>query len=201
MSTTFDPGRALRGAPIAMLAVAAALACTLPARAAPVSCALDVPVVPVLDPTATSAELGTLTLDCAGGLTTDPAFAVDVVLFLNVELLGSVIPTLTTDTASYLGIVAANQVQFFGVDIDPLATFMSIEHLGVDPSPYAAGFTYVSFLSTTGATPLLIQNPQQVLGFNGEFAVPEPATAALFLAAALAAGTARRRQTVRPDRT
>jgi hypothetical protein len=142
---------------LAMTAANAALVCTP-----------NVASVPELDPNATSAELGELTLACSGGAEADPLPTVNIQSFFNVSLLQDVAPVLNDGTTDYMGTFSGpNSVVFLGIPLNPLASMFTFDRVFVDPGLLAA-----------------IDNPLQLVAIIGTGnAVPEPATVLLLVAA------------------
>jgi hypothetical protein len=155
---------------------------------AALSCTASVASIPELDPDATAAELGELTLACSGGVETDPLPLVNFQSFFNVSLLQDVAPVLSDGTTDYLGTFSgANSIAFPGVPINPFASLFTFDQVFVNPGLLAADQLIIQFLSVTGAIAVPVDNPQQLVGVIGTAnTVPEPAT--LLLLAAACAG-------------
>lgn len=183
---------------LALPAFVSTMLLAAPAAEAALLCTQSVASLPVLDPNATSAALGDLSLDCNGGAASDPAVTANLSVFFNTSLLQDVAPTLTDGTNTYTGsFLGANQATFLGIPITPLATALTFQPFFVDPSLLAANFPITEFLSIFGATPIPLANSTLLVAINGEAAggtVPEPGTLLLLAAAGAALFMIRRRR-------
>lgn len=159
------------------------------AAAAPLTCQAGTGAVPVLDPAADAAELGPVTLACAGGAASDPPVLGVLSIFFNAPLLTAITPWVSIGNQQIAGSHAqAGLVQFVSLPISPFETDLQVHNLWVDPSAQAPGFGYLAFLSLSVAP---VADPQQVLARVGEFddeagdggQVSEPSSAWLALAA------------------
>lgn len=158
----------------------------LSAHGAALTCSTSVTTVPVLDPAATSAGLGDLSLACAGGAATDPLPTVNFQSFFNVALLQDTAPVLTDGSSYYAGtFVGGNAIAFLGIPVNPVASTFTIEQIFVNPSLLAAGTQILELLSVSGELFLPVADPLQLVGVVGAptHSVPAPATAWLFVAA------------------
>jgi len=159
----------------------------------PMLCTGSAVAPPVLDPQAASAELGAFILDCAGNAAA-PTVSTDFELFLSAELLTTVSPQLDDGHGKHLGrFVGSNAVLFSGVVLEELGSHLSIFDLFVNPSLSPPGTPYTAFVASFGANVVPINNPNQILGVNGDLQVPEPPTAWLVAAATFGALGWRRR--------
>jgi hypothetical protein len=149
-------------------------------------CETGVSSVPILDPLGASGELGELTLDCGGGVATDPLPTVNFQAFFNVVLLQDVDPILSDGVSDYSGLVlGANAVLFTGIPFDPVESHFTLHEVFVNPSLQNAGFAYIAFLSVAGAVSVPISNPLQTVALNGSLPgnAPEPSTGLLLFVA------------------
>jgi hypothetical protein len=174
-----------------MAAVALLFALVSTAGALPLSCAVSVPSVPLLDPNSHSAFIAEILLDCTGGIEIPNGTPMTPVNPGTEPYDGS--PGRYNEFQGSPG--SPNQVVFPGVPFDPPGDtghrIFRFENIGIDATLFAPGSSVPGFFTITGSLPVPISNdPELVVATIG---TPEPASLSLFGIALAAVAFGRRR--------
>jgi hypothetical protein len=141
------------------------------------SCTPLVPLVPLLNATASSGAVGDTDIACSNSSPGGTILTMNVLFTMAVPVLNTGGWTLTQGANTYTGsLFTPQQVRFTGVQFDtdlPTLTY-SFTGIQVNPSLEPAGFVYHEFIAFTGPTVPTLTAGDVVVAINDN--APEPST-------------------------